>query len=271
MADRESYLKEAFFAQVNLIALGGAALLALVAFSPLPLLVAAGAELVYLGTVPSVPGFRRLVRGRRDEIRRRGEQAALEQTLDELSANQRESYLALKDLRDRTLQNYQRLPSGTSLAETSASRLDGLLVSFVRLLGTLNNYRTYLSTTDRRSIERELAELRVELAGGAAGSPALQEVKKRRIEILEKRIERFDRAAESRELVSHQLASVEDFLRLLHEQSITLRDPEIVNAQLEHLSLEVQATDDTIREMERFLAFSEEMSQVSPPERGRVR
>jgi hypothetical protein len=271
MADRESYVKEAFLNPLNLAVLGGAALLALVAFSAVPLLVGLGAEVIYLGTLPSLPGFQRRVRRRRDEERRQVEQVNLEKTLDELSPNQRDCYLALRELRERTLENYRRLPGGQPLAESSAGRLDGLLVSFVRLLGALDNYRKYLSTTDRRSLERELAELRVEVAGGSAGTSALREVKRRRVEILEKRVERFERAAESRELVSHQLASIEDVLRLLHEQSITLRDPEIVNAQLEHLSFEIQATDDTMRETERFLAFSEEVRGLSPPERERVR
>ncbi|MFN7134875.1 MAG: hypothetical protein ACK4N5_22535, partial [Myxococcales bacterium] len=76
---------------------------------------------------------------------------------------------------------------------------------------------------------------------------------------LEKRLERFHRAAESRELISHQLASIEDFMRLLHEQSITIRDPESVNAQLDSLSVEIQATDETLREMEKISAFEEEL------------
>ncbi len=271
MAERDSDLKQAFLHPLNLAALGGAALLALVAFTPVPLLVAAGLELVVLGVVPSLPGFKRRTRRRREEERRLAEQASLEKTLDELSPSQRDCYFTLRDLRDRTLENYRRLPGGAPLAEASAGRLDGLLVSFVRLLGALDDHRRYLSTTDRKSLERELAELRVEVAGGAAGTQALHEVKRRRIEILEKRVERFGRAAEGRELVSHQLASIEDFLRLLHEQSITLRDPEVVNAQLEHLSSEIQATDEAMRETERFLAFTEELQSLSPPERERVR
>jgi len=238
--------------------------------TPIPLLVAAGVELLYLGTVPSLPGFKRYVRRKDGDKRRAEEQKVLEGMLSDLSPNQRDYYFALKDLRDKIQENYRRLPANIAV-ESSAGRLDGLLVSFVRLLSTLNNYRRYLNNTDRQTLEKELAELRVELGGGDGGSDRLREIKKRRVGILEQRLERFDRAAESRELISHQLASIEDFMRLLHEQSITLRDPEIVDAQLDHLAVEIQATDDTVREMERFMAFSEELSTVAPPERERVR
>ena len=56
----------------------------------------------------------------------------------------------------------------------------------------------------------------------------------------------------------------EDLMRLTHEQSITIRDPETVNRQLDVVSAEVQATDETVREMERFLDFQDEVSKPRP-------
>jgi hypothetical protein len=192
--------------------------------------------------------------------------------LEGLSPNQRESFFALRDLRDRILENYGRVPGGSVLADTSSTRVDGLLASFVRLLSTLNSYRRYLTNTDRKALEKELADLKAELDSGCGDSEKVREVKKRRVEILGKRLERFDRAAESRELISHQLASIDDFMRLLHEQSITLRDPDVLGQQLEHLAVEIQTTDDTVREMEKFAAITEEFSSGSAlPERERVR
>ena len=48
---------------------------------------------------------------------------------------------------------------GGILVESSVARLDGLLVSFVKLLGTLNNYRRYLNSTDLKALESEVARL----------------------------------------------------------------------------------------------------------------
>ncbi|MBI5543287.1 MAG: hypothetical protein HY901_05325 [Deltaproteobacteria bacterium] len=268
MADSESYVRHAFFNKLNLTALGGAVVASLALMNPLPALVAVGAELVYLGVVPSLPRFKRGVRARRELARHGTEQQATAAMLEALSPNQRESFNAL---RDRILENYQRVPGGSVLAETSSVRMDGLLHSFVRLLSTLNSYRRYLTNTDRQAIERELAELKADLeSASAASSEKVREVKKRRVEILGKRLERFDRAAESRELISHQLASIDDFLRLLHEQSITLRDPDVLGQQLDHLAIEIQATDETVHEMERFSAITEELGPSAPlPERVR--
>ena len=87
---------------------------------------------------------------------------------------------------------------------------------------------------------------------------------------MKKRVHRFVQAEESREVVSHQLASIEDVLRLTHEQSIAIRDPEAVERQLEALTTEVEATEETVREMERFMEFSEEAGLSAPaPEKVR--
>ena len=57
-----NYVKAALGWQYNWIALAGAAGFALVSASALPLLLAAGLELIYLSTVPRNSRFQRLVR-----------------------------------------------------------------------------------------------------------------------------------------------------------------------------------------------------------------
>jgi hypothetical protein len=141
----------------------------------------------------------------------------------------------------------------------------------LRLVSTLNSYRKFLSATDRKAIEAELRSLEAEVA--TEKNERLKEVKARRVEILKKRVARFLQAEESREVVSHQLASIEDVLRLTHEQSIAIRDPLVVSRQLEALTAEVSATEETVKEMETFMQVTEEFSSTtsvpSAPERVR--
>jgi maltooligosyltrehalose synthase len=188
--------------------------------------------------------------------------------LETLAPSQREHYLVLKELRDKILENYRKLPGGRVLAAASEHRIEALLTSFLKLLATLNSYRKYLNASDRKTVERELEELVAEAEKDT--NPRLVEVKKKRAEILQKRVQRFRQAEESREIVSHQLAGIEDVLRLTHEQSIAIRDPESVSRQLEALTAEVQATDETVREMEKFMEFAE-MRESLPSQGARVR
>jgi hypothetical protein len=217
-------------------------------------------EVVYLGLVSMSGPFRRAVRARSSSDR--GHAASLEAMLTELAPSQREHYVGLQALKDRILDNYRKLPGGQVLVAASESQLQELLVSFVRLLSALNSYRTYLNAANRKGVEDELRLLEGEIGPEANGR--IRDVKQKRAEILSKRLQRFRQAEESREVISHQLAGIEDLLRLTHDQSIAIRDPDSVSRQLETLTIEAQATQESVREMEKFMDFTDEFRLRSP-------
>lgn len=264
MARSPNYIKAAFLLPANLVGLSTAALSSVLTHQPLPALVALGVEGLYLGVASSMKRFQRAVRAQEQEPEKDAEAARqqVDALLRDLHPSQRQHYQTLVDLKERILANYQKLPGGRVLVADSVPRLDSLLTSFLRLVAALNHYRQYLGSSSREPLEREVRELESEVAGEA--NPRLKGVKEQRLEILRKRLSRFEQARESREVVSHQLAGIEDIMRLTHEQSITIRDPESVNRQLDALSAEAQATDETVREMERFMEFTEEISAPLP-------
>jgi hypothetical protein len=65
-----NYLSPAFYSQYNLILLGGSALFSLASASPLPLLIGAAGELLWLGLGSRLPAFRRRVDAQADGERR---------------------------------------------------------------------------------------------------------------------------------------------------------------------------------------------------------
>ncbi len=255
-----NYLRAALLMPANVFALVAGAIAGAVMGDWTPLVAAAGASVAYLTLLSTAPSFRRAVRAN-FQAQAFSEVASAEEVeslLAELSASQREHYQVLGELRGRILTSYRQMPGGGVLAANSERRLDALLTSFLRLVATLNGYRKFLSVVDRRGLEDELQGLEAEVATDV--NEKLREVKARRIDILKKRIHRFVQAAENREVVSHQLASIEDMLRLTHEQSIAIRDPEVVSQQLDVLSAEVAATEETVREMESFMRVTDELS-----------
>ena len=254
-------LKLAFLAPANVLGLTATAAGSAFAHDPIPMVIAAGVEGVYLAMAQLVPGVGRALRAEAGKRERKGAKAT-EALVEELSPSQREHYFALRELKDKIEENYRKLPGGGVLAAGSQSSVDALLTSFLRLVSTLNHYRKYLNSADRETVQRETAELEAELTGET--HPRLREVKEKRLEILRKRLSRFEQAAESREIISHQLAGIEDLLRLTHEQSIAIRDPETVSRQLDALSAEVASSEETVREMERFLSFDEELTPALP-------
>lgn len=69
-AAQPNYLSPAFYSQYNLILLGGSVLFSLASASPLPLLIGAAGELLWLGLGPRLPAFRRRVDAQADGERR---------------------------------------------------------------------------------------------------------------------------------------------------------------------------------------------------------
>lgn len=261
MPEPPNYLKAAFLLPANLVALAVAAGAAFLSQEPVAAAVAVGMEALYLAALSSAPPFRRAIRARALAATAEPE-AQVVAMLEDLGPSQREHYFQLRELRDKILANHRKLPGGRIVAASSEPRVDALLTSFLKLLNTLNGYRKYLNANDRKAVETELTELRADAE--REPNARLKEVKQRRAEILAKRVQRFEQAEESRELISHQLASIEDLLRLTHEQSIAIRDSESVSRQLDALTSEVQSTEETVREMERFMEFQEETAPGLP-------
>ncbi len=273
---KPNFLKEALRTSLNAAVIGassvGCGAAAYTSGEPMFLALIPAIEGLYLAITASLPGFRRKVREKHEAARRQAErterQKKLDRDLADLSPCQRACFLELKALTDKTLACYARLPSGGMLVASSEVQLRSLLEMFVRLLGALNGYRRYLDNTNRQQIEKELAALRVELASlpDQAERAPLRQLKERRAELLEQRLARFDKALTGRELISHQLAGIEDFIRLLHDQALTLRDPEMATLQIDDLAHQLAVTDETMREMEAFSAVTEEFAQLEPLE-----
>lgn len=253
MARPKSLFRAAFFHSANLVGLLTAGASSAMTGEALPALVALGAEVVYLGAAAS---SRRMQRALGAGTFAEEPEGQLQALLAELSPSQVQQYEALRELRGRILANYAKLPGGKVMVASSEARLGSLLTSFVRLLGSLNSYRTFLGGGTRKAVEQELAELQAEVR--AETNPRVRDVKARRVDILGKRVERFTLAEESREVVAHQLAAIEDLLRLTHDQSISIRDPEVATRQLDALAAGVEASEETVREMERIMDFTEE-------------
>ncbi len=252
-----SYLKAALMMPAHYFALaaGGIASWSLGEWTPL--FASAGASALYLVVLSVVPSFRRAVRANfhAHSFSDVASPEELQALLADLAPSQRQHFQQLTELKVRILKNYERLPGGRVMVETSEHRLEALLTSFVRLLTTLNSYRKYLNSADHKAVEAEVQVVEKEL--GTETNERLRDVKSKRLEILRKRHARFAQAAESREVVSHQLATIEDMMRLTHEQSIAIRSPEVVERQLESLTAGVEATEETVREMEKFLEFDD--------------
>lgn len=260
--DDISYVKEAFTWQYNLIALAGAAAFAWMSGSEAPLVLAAGAELMYLATVPRMETFRRLVRSWRYKQEKDEHNAELRKLLTQLPPEVQYKFSDLNAIAQAIRANYKRLSSTSQVFIGSLeTQLDSLLASYVRLAQAAVQHRDYLNQTNPALIRREIDELTAKLP---KESPKVQEINRKRIEILTKRMDKFGRIRENRQIIDAQCQAIQDVLHLIRDQSMTMSDPQQVSDRLEGLVKDAEATEQNIREVEAIFQMSPEVEPSLP-------
>ena len=259
-----NYLKEAFQWQYNVIGIVGAAALALISGTALPIILAAGVELMYLAVVPQSSAFRRLVRSWRYEDEKKAHDAKVRAMQQQLPADVRERYAKLGQISQSIRANYARLSSTSQLfVDQVQQRIDALMNSFLRLASAESTYTEYLQRTNPRAIEQEILALERNIDKQPA---KVQEINRKRIEIMHKRQERFKKIVEDLQVIQVQSAAIEDVLALIRDQSVSLTDPQQVNEKLDLLMQDVESTEATVREIEDFfLISSPAMNTTMPP------
>jgi chromosome segregation ATPase len=142
-------------------------------------------------------------------------------------------------------------------------KLSGLQQGYVRLLFAAHQQREYLQVTNPGEIERELEQLKKDLSKDA---PKVQDINRKRIEILTKRLEKFEKIRENRQVIDAQCAATEDVLQLIRDQSVTMRDPQQISDQLETLVQDVEQTEQAVKEVEAIfeLATPDDLGRPLP-------
>lgn len=256
-----NFVKEALKWQYNIIGLGAAGAFALISGSALPLVLAAGLELIYVSLVPQSSRFRRLVRSWKYAEEKKAAEAGLKVQLQELPPEYRVRYGNLQQVCQGIRANYGRLSSTSQMfVRQTDTSLQGLLQAYLRLLGAARQHADYLRTMDVRGVESDLAGLQQGLEHEA---PKVQEINRKRIEILTKRLEKFQKIRENFDVITAQCAALEDVLELIRDQSVTITDPQQISGQLENLMHDVEETEETVRQVEAiFELAAPEMSEI---------
>jgi len=247
-ADNTNYVKAAFHWQYNWISLAGAVGFAIISGTALPILLAAGLELMYLALVPQSSRFRRLVRSWQLADQQLKHQQKLNEMLQNLSPELQSRYVHCAQICGSIRTNFAQLSAQSQIfLEQIDTRMQGLLSGYARLLFALAQQQQYLQTTAQDQIKREIASLEKTLS---SEPPRVQEINQKRIEILNKRLEKFDKIIENRKVVDAQCAAVEDVLMLVRDQSVTMRDPQQVSDRLDSLVHDVEQTEQTVQQVE---------------------
>lgn len=246
-----NYHRRAFLHPANLAFLGAIALSAVLlagtgGWQTLVLLFGAAAELLYLGLVPRSTRFRRMIRSEQEEAR--WKPLTRSERIQELSTPSQKRVLQLERLQHAIQTNYRKVnDAAQGLLESHLEKLDDLMSAHVQMLYLQERYRAYTSETAREEVARSKTKLEGQIA---EASPRVRAIRKRQLSILDKRLERYDAAEEHLEILEAQIDAIEEVVRYVHDESLTLTDPQEITLQLDSLVSEVEETRESVRELE---------------------
>jgi hypothetical protein len=232
--------------------LGGVALASALTVSPLPLLLWAGAEMVLLPVLDSWP-LRRLVSRKRREKQRALEaqqRAALVASFDAANARR---YQALENLCRMIEANYQGL-TGISQAYLSEqrSKLDHILQGCVSRMLALQRYEKMPLTRDPDEVRMDIAALEHEVKDPDLNERARAALLKN-LELKRKLLESYSEVGGTIRALETELDSMASLLEVLHQNSISLRDPQAISQELDTIVEQSEHSDRVVREMEALL------------------
>ena len=265
-----SILRELIVNQYQAIVLGGAALASLVTVNPLPLLVWLGSEMVLLPILDSGP-LRRLVARRKLANARAQANAERSRLVGGLTPQQAKRYAGMEELCRLIEANYQSL-TGISQVYLSEQRrkLDVILQGYVQRLMALQRYEKMPMTRNSRDIEEEIEGLEQELADPSLNERAASALKKN-LELKRRLLDSLSEVGGTVKALFTELDSMESLLEVLHQNSISLRDPQAISQELDAIVRQSEESDRIVREMETLLRRGTEgwesdiLPDTSPP------
>lgn len=248
-----NFNREAFFQPLNLGILFTGILMAFLLSNAgttagLILTFIIGIELVYLGVVPRLPRFQQNIKMKK--IREKGTAGEEIKVFKQLNPRLKKRFLTLRHLAGLVNQNFEKLPySSQGLLENIRHKIEELLSNYIALLDLYSRYRTYMNRTIEDELRQEVSILENKLK--ETSSEPLRAIKERRLRILEKRLQKLSLAQEKFQICTTHLETIEDAVRYIYEQSMTMNNAEEIGFQLDHLLQEVEETSQLIEGLDQ--------------------
>jgi hypothetical protein len=244
-----NYLKAAFLNVYNLTLLGGAVAASALTGDWLVGLGAMGLEALWLVVGPDLKPFQRAVRESEREAREKEDRARVEKLMAELSEREWQRAKALDELRREIERDMQNNPSFQAiLLQTELEKLSQLHASFVRLASACRRAESYLQAVDTRDLERQITAQKTLQEKMADAS--VRELAGKNATVLQKRLETIKEIETFLARARGQMNLIENSVRLLRDQALTMTSPDQLTEQLDDLLTGVDAVQQSVKDAE---------------------
>lgn len=254
-SDTPNYLKAAFFNAYNLSLMAGAAFASATTGDWLIAAGAAAVEALWLVLGPDLAPFQRAVREASRREQEKADRARVAKLMAELPEREWQRAKALDELRREVERDMANNPSFHAiLLQTEVDKLVQLHQSFVRLAHACRRAETYLQAVDLRELERQLKTQQT--IAEKMSDAAVRSLAQKNAEVLTKRMATIKDIEVFLARARGQMNLIENSVRLLRDQALTMTSPETLTEQLDDLLLGVEAVQQSVKEAETLLDTS---------------
>lgn len=222
-------------------------------------MVGGGLELVYLYMLTLDPRFQRVIDSQLEDQKELQVFALRNQLWPFIEDGLRKRYLELEQLTARLRMDEAGNVGGRTLTQRELKdpllkenmrKVATLLASYLKLGVSVTRYHSYLQNVDSQRIKNDIERLQKELEG--TEDERVKDVRQKNVDILQKRLEKIEKARANVKYLEAQMDTIEDTMRLVVDQAITLSDPKGMSTQIDSLLTTLQDTDLIAAEMESF-------------------
>ena len=257
MEQKINFFKEAFIFRINkwYIPIG---IVLLIYFRKLEFLILfIVIEVFYLIILPTIPGFKRIIRAKHSERLQRKQKGELHKEIYRLSRENRERYNAIGKIFVKIKKEYGKFSyHSKAILRSNIESLDNLYLTYIKMLISLQKIQNYMENTDKEKISNQIdetGEALISLEG------RLKEINETKLEILNKRIQKYDSAKKKIPILEAQIETTEETLNLLYDQIITIKDPSDITSQIDSILINLESNEDAVREIETFIELTENL------------
>jgi len=252
-SDSPNYLKAAFLNVYNLSLLGGAAAASLVTGDWLVGLGALGLEALWLVMGPDLKPFQRAVREDLRQAQEKADLARVEKLMADLPQHEWQRAKALDELRREIQRDVQQNPSFQAiLMKTELEKLSQLHASFVRLASACQRAESYLQAVNVDDLKKQAkAQERIQ---EASEDDQVKDLARKNANVIEKRLVTIRDIEAFLARARGQMNLIENSVRLLRDQALTMTSPDQMTEQLDDLLTGVDAVQQSVKDAEAMIS-----------------
>src|SRR4051812_3144643 len=261
IGDRPNYLKAAFANIYNLSLLAGAGL---AAFATGDYVIGAGAlglEAIWLILGPDFKPFQRAVNQSEREEREKADRARVAKLMEQLPEREWQRAHALDELKREIERDMQGNPSFQAiLLQTELDKMAQLHQSFVQLATACVRAESYLMAVDLKDLNRQLQTQKgVE---EKMTDPTVRDIARKNQVVIQKRLETIEDIQKFLARARGQMNLIENTVRLLRDQVLTMTSPDQLGEQLDDLLTGVAAVQQSVKDNELIMANMEPIAPI---------